>query len=449
MLNNEVRSRVHQFVQKYRTELIEDLQKLIRIPSETGNEGEVQKHIQKEMLELGLEVETFIADPEKVRLHPEYTESEVEREVGFNDRPNVVGSLKGSGNGNSLLMFTHVDTVPVGDLSHWKYSPFEGTIENGLMYGRGTADNKSGFGSILSALKVLKKMDLNPEGDITVISVVDEEAGGAGGAVPMVQRGYEADACIYPHALTTGLGPQISCAGGLIFKVKVIGEAAHNLNGQIGVNAIGKAMQIYQALVELDNRRVETVKYEPFERYFAASNMPVRSSNLTPAMINGGEWAYKVPADCEITGTVGFPPTETPEQVKEQIEEAIQKVVEQDEWLAENPPEITWIWETSAAETNPNHSIVKMAKSNIEVVTGKNWDIYGIPTFSDIRFPIIYMNVPTISYGPLGGGLHGADEWLDVEDWLRCVEIHILNILEWCGFNEKQNDINNKNLVRG
>jgi len=252
-------------------------------------------------------------------------------------------------------------------------------------------------------------LGFNLKGDVTAISVVDEEAGGAGGAVAMTQQGYKADACIYPHALSTGLGPQISCAGGLIFKVKVNGKAAHNLNGQIGINAIGKMMSIYQSLEKLDEKRVKTVRYEPFERYFSASGMPVRSSNLNPAIISGGDWAYKVPADCELTCTVGFPPTETLEKVKTEIRKVIQHVTEEDEWFKDNPPVISWEWETQAAEVNPREPLVTMTKSNIDEVTNQDWDIFGIPTFSDIRFPILYMDIPTISYGPLGGNLHGSD----------------------------------------
>ena len=423
-----------------REELVEGLRKLIQIPSETGYEGPVQEHIKKVMLGLGLEVDTFEADAEKVRQHPEYTESEVERLVGFKGRPNVVGKLAGSEKERSLLLFTHVDTVPVGELVHWNYPPTDGVIENGLMYGRGTADNKGGFGSILAALEVIKGMGLKPKGNITAISVVDEEVGGAGGAVAMTQyleeQKFKADACIYPHPLTTGAGPQIACAGGLIFKIRVTGVAAHNLNGQVGINAIGKAMKIYDALVELDNKRVETVSYAPFERYFAASDMQVRSSNLTPAMIKAGEWAYKVPAECELTATIGYPPNETLEEVKAQIEEVVNQVAAHDEWLSKNPPEITYEWHTNPAEISPNHPFVQMVKSNIDEVVDRTTEIYGMPTFSDIRFPLIYMDMPAIIYGPKGGNLHGADEWVDVQDWLDCVESNVLNILEWCGFEE-------------
>lgn len=436
-LSVDIRKQVHSYVEKHREKLIDGLRQLINIPSETGFEGPVQGHIGEIMSNgLNIEVETFIAEPEVVRTHPEYTESEVERRVGFDNRPNVVGKWQGMGGGRSLLMFTHIDTVPVGDLAHWKYDPFEGKIENGKMYGRGTADNKGGFCSILATLEVIKGLGLRPKGDITAIAVVDEEVGGAGGAVAMTQKGFTADACIYPHPLTSGIGVQIACAGGLIFKIKVVGKAAHNLNGQIGVNAIGKIMKIYQALIELDEKRAKEVRYEPFERYFAASDMPVRASNLTPAIIEGGEWAYKVPADCELTGTIGFPPTETPEQVKAEIEEVVRKVAESDPWLKEYPPVISWIWQTNASEISPEHPFVEMVKENIEDVVGEETEIFGVPTFSDIRFPMLYMNTPALIYGPKGGSLHGADEWLDIEDWLKCVEINVLNVLEWCGFEE-------------
>ena len=63
-------------------------------------------------------------------------------------------------------------------------------------------------------------------------------------------------------------------------------------------------------------------------------------------------------------------------------------------------------------------------------------EIYGMPTFSDIRFPLIYMNMPAIIYGPKGGNLHGADEWVNIQDWIDCVETNVLNILEWSGFEE-------------
>lgn len=413
--------------------LVAMLQDLIRTPSPTGQEGAVQAYIAERLVKLGLQVELFEADPEVVRRHPEYTRSEIEEKYGFQNRPNVAATLKGAGGGRSLLLFTHVDTVPEGDRSHWRFDPFGGEIEDGRLYGRGAADNKSGFALVIAAVQVLQAMKVTLRGDITAISVVDEEVGGAGGAVAMVQKGYRADACIYPHSLSTGLAPQIACAGGLIFTVSVRGRSAHNLDGQMGVNAIGKMMKVYDALVALDQERSVRVRYAPFEAYFRVSGMPERASNLVPAVIAGGEWAYRVCADAKLTCSIGFPPTETPEGVRSEIEACIQEVSQQDPWLREHPPQLEWEWKTNAAETDPAQPIVQLAKRCIEDVVGREVEILGIPTFSDIRFPILYTGIPTVSYGPLAGNLHGADEWLDVDDWLRAVGVTVLTLLEWCG----------------
>ena len=102
-ISNDVKVRVSTYLKENREKLVSNLQKLIQIPSESGYEGPVQEHIRKKMIELGLDVDTFEAD-DSVRNHPEYTESVVEREVGFKGRPNVVGKWTGSGGkGKSLL----------------------------------------------------------------------------------------------------------------------------------------------------------------------------------------------------------------------------------------------------------------------------------------------------------------------------------------------------------
>src|SRR5690625_4695131 len=129
-LSIDMRERVSSYVQKNYEKIVQDLQKLVQISSETGYEGEIQEHIRQRMIKLGLEVDTFVAD-ESVKEHPEYTISDVETEIGFKGRPNVRGKwTAGEGaDGKSLLMFTHVDTVPVGDPVHWTYPPTGGVIE--------------------------------------------------------------------------------------------------------------------------------------------------------------------------------------------------------------------------------------------------------------------------------------------------------------------------------
>ena len=117
---------------------IELTQELVRINSENppGNEEAIAKYI-KDFLE-DLNISTDLIEFEKNRF-------------------DVVASL---GNGSGLMLNGHMDTVPAGDVSNWKYNPFEARVVDGKIFGRGTSDMKGGIASILAAVKNLSKENL-------------------------------------------------------------------------------------------------------------------------------------------------------------------------------------------------------------------------------------------------------------------------------------------------
>lgn len=85
---------------------------------------------------------------------------EVEKE-----RPNLVGTIKGTGNGKSLIFNGHIDVVPPGPAEEWKFKdPFSGKIEDGKLYGRGACDMKGGIAAQYIAAKALKKLGIQLKG---------------------------------------------------------------------------------------------------------------------------------------------------------------------------------------------------------------------------------------------------------------------------------------------
>ena len=84
-------------------------------------------------------------------------------DTSYVDRPNVYGTLKGSGGKNSrpLYLFGHTDVVPVDENTTWKYPPFSGQVDGDKIYGRGSADMKGGVGVGIVTLEILKKLNLN------------------------------------------------------------------------------------------------------------------------------------------------------------------------------------------------------------------------------------------------------------------------------------------------
>src|SRR6185437_10685992 len=95
-------------------------------------------------------------------------------------RNDVVGTLKGAGEGRSLILNGHVDVVPAGDPELWPNDPWSGSVADGRIWGRGSCDMKGGLAAGIAALRILRALELRPSGDVIFQAVVDEETGGPG-----------------------------------------------------------------------------------------------------------------------------------------------------------------------------------------------------------------------------------------------------------------------------
>ena len=197
------------------------LQKMIAIPSVTGDEAAIQKFVSNHMKEIGLEVDLWETDWEALKKHPGYRP--VQR--GYEGRPNIVGVLKGTGGGRSLLLNGHTDVIPVGE--GWSDDPWSGRIKNGRIYGRGSCDMKSGVASHILAVQYLKELGLTPKGDVMINVVIDEEVSGHG-TLDTVIRGYKADAGISGE--TSDLAVQPACIGRIWFEIEIHGSRPASRN---------------------------------------------------------------------------------------------------------------------------------------------------------------------------------------------------------------------------
>ena len=98
------------------------LQKMVSIPSVTGDEAAIQKFVADHMKSIGLSVDMWETNWEELKKHPGYRP--VDR--GYAGRPNIVGTLKGTGGGRSLLLNGHTDVIPVGKGEGWSDDPWSG-----------------------------------------------------------------------------------------------------------------------------------------------------------------------------------------------------------------------------------------------------------------------------------------------------------------------------------
>src|SRR5213080_3673938 len=109
------------------------LQQMVAIPSVTGDEAKIQKFLADYMTKIGLDVDVWETDWEALKKHPAYRP--VNR--GYEGRPNIVATLKGSGGGRSVLLNGHTDVIPVGGGEGWSDDPWSATINTAVLYGGG------------------------------------------------------------------------------------------------------------------------------------------------------------------------------------------------------------------------------------------------------------------------------------------------------------------------
>ena len=102
-------------------------------------------------------------------------------------RPNLVARLPGRGVAPPLLMQAHVDVVPA-DPAGWTHPPFDATVADGFVWGRGALDMKSGLAMMVTALVRAVAAGFTPPGDVILAVLADEEAGGDHGARFLVDK---------------------------------------------------------------------------------------------------------------------------------------------------------------------------------------------------------------------------------------------------------------------
>lgn len=110
------------------------------------------------------------------------------------------------------------------------------------------------------------------------------------------------------------------------------------------------------------------------------------------------------------------------------------RAAQADKWLRQSPPEITFYgFHAEGAALDRGLEIFKELEWAHKTTTGEEFE-FGVTTAtSDMRFYNLYYNIPATCYGPLGGNMHGADEWVDLESVKAVTKTYAAFILSWCG----------------
>jgi acetylornithine deacetylase/succinyl-diaminopimelate desuccinylase-like protein len=317
-------------------------------------------------------------------------------------RPSLVGIVRGTGGGKSLMINGHIDTV---SLAEYARNPLDGTIEdrNGkpCVTGRGALDMKAG---LAAGMAVLAEAKLNPpRGDILLAAVADEEHLSKG-TEEVLAAGWRADGAVVTEP--TGLQLGTAHKGFVWIEVTTLGVAAHGSMPDKGVDAIAAMGRVMASLQDY------------------AANLPtdpmLGKASLHCGLIKGGEESSSYPANCTLTIELRTIPVQTTAEILDDFERMLKTLASEDAAFRYAKPRVTF--ERAPHSIAAEHELAVQARAAAENVLGREVAPQSVFGWCDAAL-LSQAGVAALVFGPEGEGLHGKDEWVTVDSIRQTTEV--------------------------
>ena len=335
-------------------------------------------------------------------------EHEIEAELQSveGDRANIVARIPG-GNGPSLMLNGHMDTVPAGDMP----DAFAPRIHDGVLWGRGACDMKGAVAAMACALAATVREDTSSHltGDLLFTGTVGEETGSIG-VKALIEAGVKTHYAVVgePTSLQVGIAHKGAC----FVRISLTGRGAHGSCPDEGVNAVSYASRIIQAL-ETDFRSKLSKRVHPL----------LGSSTVSVGRISGGTQPNIVAEQCSIDIDRRTLPDEdgTLEKIKALVA-GICDSIDGLSWNVEEMPE-TAIVRHGALGTAPDAVLAKGARQTCEQF-GLPSDPVGVSYWTDGGH-LAASGIETIVLGPGDiANAHGPNDRVGTSELATSVTIY-------------------------
>ncbi|NOS68217.1 MAG: M20/M25/M40 family metallo-hydrolase [Candidatus Peribacteraceae bacterium] len=289
-----------------------------------------------------------------------------------------------------MLWFGHTDVVPGSD------DQFTLTSRDGRAYGRGVKDMKGADLTFLIAYK--EACDRGAVPPVSVLLTSDEETGGhtPGELLDAGTLG------VIPVAFTPDTGDTDAIVtemkGALWVRVVATGKSGHAAMPWKSENPVPVLMEAVAAL----------------QKKFPQPSGDAWGVTLTPTLLSGSDARNRIPDEASCTVDVRFPPTvcKTPGEMFSLLQK-----------LVPAGCRLEIVESADPMFCDPAHPLVRQIKAVADAVTGSSIPIGRDYGSSDARF-FTARGIPAFLYGPVGGDLHGAKEWVSVKSLEEHVEIN-------------------------
>lgn len=319
-------------------------------------------------------------------------------EEPYEDRPQVAARV---GDGEPRIVLNgHIDVVPAGKRSEWSHDPYGADIVGDQLYGRGSADMKTGVAIAMRALADLEPELASGESDGSLVfhAAIGEETAEPG-TKRLLERGYDGEYGIVFEP--TGLRTATSEKGLAWYEITIGGEPSHASRPDQGVNAIQKARPVLDALAAYDERVRE--RTDPL----------VGQAYATVTEFEAGTKENVVPEEALITVDRRFLPEESAEDIDDEFEELLSEVA------TEHDVEVSWertrTYESAAISTES--PIAAVLRSHSAEEAGVSTEPWGVKASTDVRNLVNDAGMEAVTWGP--GDLaqaHTYDEHVDLSE---------------------------------
>jgi acetylornithine deacetylase len=393
-------------VERALPETISFLQELVRVPSLLGNEEPAQALVEQRLQGLGFEVRSLEPDEDELAKNPDAGIPL----LSYEGRRCLIGTM-GGGRGRSLLLNGHVDVVSEEPADRWTKPPYGAEIEDGRLYGRGASDMKGGIAAMLLAVEAaLSAGDLL--GPLVYQSVIEEECGG-NGALAACLAGPLTDGVVIAEPTN---GSMDLVAPGVIWaRITLEGSSRHASHADEGPNPIETAFAVTSALHEL-----ETSLNERPEPEFAGVERPYL---LNVGALHAGDWPSMTPGRAELDVRLGFPIRMDPGEAQALLGEAVSR--------ADGSARVEFRgFRARGYAFESDTALVRLLAECHGEARGSALVAEPARATTDLRF---FQPGQAVCYGPTGEGLHGVDEWVDLESIAETAVVLALLIRRWGG----------------
>ena len=320
------------------------------------------------------------------------------------ERPQVVAWRRGSGDGPTLILNAHMDTVGAGDRDAWRYPPFQATREGNHLYGRGACDMKGSLAVGMAILKALYDADARFPGTLMLQAPMGEEMDEPGTRT-LLQKGYTGDFAIVLEPTDLRIGP--ASRGVSWFDIALTGPSVHcGLAKTEAPDVMAAFTQVAAAL-------------RAYHETIAAQTHPLSPSpSCRITQVEAGETHNSLVARCAFTVDRRMLPGETWQEVGKELEGILKKATAGMPEIAYQYAFVEWNEPVQAPLNSP---LIAALQENVAAVAGREPELWPVPYGCDVRNFIYDKGIPAVNFGAGDYRVcHQPNEFVPVDDLVTC-----------------------------